>query len=109
MSQLRNLPVEAAEKLAELIPVRERQVVSMALTKGEGVQMTLLAFGDGEDISAEQYFEDTIYYMVQGNGAICLEKQEISLKEGEILMVPAKTLHAVRGEGAFKILQITWA
>lgn len=107
MSRLRNLPTGEARGLSALIPVRDKQVVSMALTKGEGVQITLLAFGEGENISEEQYFGDTLYYMVQGSGAVCLREGEIPVKEGEVLMVPAGRLHGIRGDGAYKILQIT--
>lgn len=107
MSQLRNLPTESSEMLSELISVRKNQVVSMALSKGSAVQMTLLAFDEGESVSEEQYFGDTLYYILEGSAVICRENKSIPVKAGEVLMVPAKTVHAVHGGEAFKILQIT--
>ncbi len=107
MNQLRNLPTEAARDFSELITARNNQVVSMALTKGSGVHMTLLAFAEGEDVSEEQYFGDTLYYILEGAAVICQSEKEIPIRAGQVLMVPAHMVHAVRGEGAFKILQIT--
>ncbi len=107
MSQLRNLPTEAAEAIAEMISVRKNQVISMALTKESGIQMTLLAFAEGENVSEEQYFGDTLYYVLEGTAVICRKEKEITVKTGEVLMVPAGVVHAVRGKGAFKLLQIT--
>lgn len=106
-STLRNLPTEQAEALSGLITDRKNQVVSMALSQRPGIQMTLLAFSAGEDVSEEQYFGDTFYYVVQGNAVIRFSGQDIPVMEGEVLMVPADTLHALVGNGAFKILQIT--
>ncbi len=107
MSQLRNLPTEGAEALAELVSVRNNQVISMALTRDSKIQMMLLAFAEGEDVSEEQYFGDTLYYVLEGTAMICREEKEIIVTTGEVLMVPAGIIHAVRGKGAFKILQIT--
>ena len=41
--------------------------MSMALSRSEHCQMTLLAFGDGESISEERYFGDTVYYVLEGD------------------------------------------
>ena len=48
MDILRNLPVQQPAALRELISIQPGRVVSMALSRSEHCQMTLLAFGDGE-------------------------------------------------------------
>ena len=67
MEFLRNLPVDHPEELAKLIEIRPGRVVSMALSRSERCQMTLLAFGDGESVSEERYFGDTLYYVLEGS------------------------------------------
>ena len=54
MDILRNLPVQQPAALRELISIQPGRVVSMALSRSEHCQMTLLAFGDGESISEER-------------------------------------------------------
>ena len=99
MDILRNLPVQQPAALRELISIQPGRVVSMALSRSEHCQMTLLAFGDGESISEERYFGDTVYYVLEGH--------EVRLGAGDCLAVPAQTTHAIGGSGPFKLLQIT--
>lgn len=45
----------------------------MALSQNEHCQMTLLAFADGESVSEERYFGDTLYYILEGEMPLLLE------------------------------------
>ena len=56
MDFLRNLPTQQPQQLTQLIQIQPGRVVSMAMSRQEHCQMTLLAFGDGESISEECYF-----------------------------------------------------
>ena len=58
MDFLRNLPTQQPQQLTQLIQIQPGRVVSMAMSRQEHCQMTLLAFGDGESISEECYFGD---------------------------------------------------
>ncbi|MDO4290818.1 MAG: cupin domain-containing protein [Eggerthellaceae bacterium] len=106
---LRNLPEETAASLAGLIEARPGQVSSCALTRDAGFDMTLLAFAPGESVSEEEYFGDTLYYVVEGAAAVALPERTVRVGAGEVLKVPAHVLHAVEGaDGAgFKLLQVT--
>ncbi len=107
MNILRNLPIDNAKSLKDMIQVKPHRVISMALTKSNNVQMTLFAFDKGEDVSEESYFGDTLYMCVEGVIIIRLPQKEVRLNEGEVFMVQSEVLHAVAGEDSFKMLQIT--
>ena len=107
MEFLRNLPTDDPAALAGLIDIRPARVVSMALTRSEHCQMTLLAFGDGESISEECYFGDTLYYVAEGALEVTRAGGSQTLRAGDCLAVPAGVSHAVGGGGSFKLLQIT--
>lgn len=106
MKQLRNLP-EAPAAFASLIDVRPGSVVSMALSRVDNVQMTLLAFAPGESISDEAYFGDTMYTVLEGEMPLVMDGHMMLVRTGECVVVPAGKLHAVGGSGAFKLLQLT--
>ena len=107
---LRNLPTQQAQALASLIEAKPGQVSSKALTAGDGVSITLLAFAANESVSEEQYFGDTLYYVVEGACEITMSQQRVTLQTGQVLMVPALVDHAVENVGCtFKLLQITVA
>lgn len=107
MEFLRNLPVDHPEELAGLIEIRPGRVVSMALSRSEHCQMTLLAFGDGESVSEERYFGDTLYYVLEGSMPVYQKDKETVLRAGACMAVPAGVTHAIGGAGPFKLLQIT--
>ena len=68
--------------------------------------MTLLAFADGESVSEEVYLSDVMYVALEGQPAVVLPDMRVALAAGQVLAVPAGMLHAVEGDGPFKILQI---
>lgn len=105
---LRNLPVESAQALSDLISIRAGQVSSMALTRGESFDMTLLAFASGESVSEEEYFGDVLYFVVEGTAQVVLPESRITVAAGEVLKVDAHVLHAVEpaNSDGFKLLQI---
>ena len=107
MENLRNLPTETAESLARMIDIRPGRVVSMALSKNDHCQMTLMSFSEGESVSNEQYFGDTFYYVLEGEMPLIIGEKRHLIRAGECMAVPAGVLHAVGGTTAFKLLQIT--
>ena len=107
MEFLRNLPTDDPAALAGLIDIRPGRVVSMALTRSEHCQMTLLAFGDGESVSEERYFGDTLYYVLEGSMPLRTEMGERILAAGQCRAMPTGVSHAIGGAGPFKLLQLT--
>lgn len=107
MDFMRNLPTQQPEPLAQLIPTQHGRVVSMAMSQSEHCKMTLLAFGDGESVSEECYFGDTLYYVLEGSLSVCMEAGSHRLAPGDCLAVPAQTPHAISAPDGCKLLQIT--
>lgn len=106
MEWMRNLPTQQPAPLAQLIDIQPGRVVSMAMGKGEHCQMTLLAFGDGESVSEECYFGDTLYYVLEGALSVSAERHTHRLYAGDCLAVPAQTPHEVAAPQGCKLLQI---
>ena len=105
----RNLPTEAAAPLASLIGAKPGTVSSMGLTHlGDPIGATLLAFAEGESVSDESYPGDTLYYLVEGEAQIVLPTGPVAMSAGDVLRVPAQTMHAVEPTSAIKLLQISF-
>lgn len=107
MSILKNLPQEAPVGLKELIDYKKNQIVSMALSVGEDLQLFLFAFSENETVSEEEYFGDTMYYILEGETYIIKGETTYHLKTGDVFSVSAHILHSIGGKGPFKLLQIT--
>lgn len=109
MDILKNLPF-AADKpaaLKDIVSAAPHSVASKALSRSSDAQLTLLSFADGEAVSEEEYFGDTLYISVDGTAVITDPFGSHVIPEGSCFAVPAHTEHAVKGIGPFKILQIT--
>lgn len=106
MNIFTNLPVIPYD-LASLIEAQPHTVASKSICNHPSVEMTLFAFAEGEGISELTYFGDTMYIVLDGEMTIDEEGQHYTLKKGESLFVPSGTLHAIKENGSFKMLQLT--
>ncbi|RGF96506.1 cupin domain-containing protein [Firmicutes bacterium AM55-24TS] len=106
MDSLKNVPTEPT-LLTELINAKKNQVVSMALSKRDDVTVSVFSFSDNEGVSEEEYFGDTLYYVLEGKMSISINEKTYELKQGECMAVEAKTSHAIGSKTAFKVMQIT--
>lgn len=104
---LRNLPEEKAKNLASLVEAKPHQVVSMSLSKNENVNISLLAFSSGEDLSDESYPADTLYLVLEGSIEVVMENASFSVSRGQVLKVPAGKTHRLSSNESFKIMQIS--
>lgn len=104
---IKNISTKTPEQLATLIEPKANQIVSMALSNADHVQMTLFSFADGEMVSEEEYPGATMYYLLEGETLITRDGREYKLKAGDAFAVPSCVLHTVGGLSAFRMLQIT--
>lgn len=93
MNSFKNVPTEP-KMLSDLINAKKNQVVSMALSKRDDVTVSVFSFSDNEGVSEEEYFGDTLYYVLEGEMSISIDEKTYELKQGECMAVEAKTSHA---------------
>lgn len=92
--------------LTDLVSVKDHQVVSRTITKGDTVSIVLLAFSEGESVSEEKYYSDVLYLVIEGEAVITLGGTAKTIHENRAAAVPAGVLHGISGNGSFKIMQI---
>ena len=80
--------------LSQVRPIRDAMTVSRPSGLGYGVPVTWFSLGAGTSITPEYYDCTTLYLGGEGNGRFLLgvDGQEVSVKPGEVLYVPPKTL-----------------
>jgi len=80
--------------LSQVRPVRDAMTVSRPSGLSYEVPVTWFSLGAGTSITPEYYDCTTIYLGGEGNGRFLLgaDGQEVSVKPGELLYVPPKTL-----------------
>ena len=100
----KNIEKEKVINLKDLVDYNEGQVVSKTLVQNELVSMTVFSFDKGEEISSHSSGGDAMVTVLDGTGRITIDGREFVLQQGESIVMPAKTPHAVFGEERFKML-----
>ena len=103
---LKNIPLNKALVLTELIPYQAGQVVSRTLSQNPHVSVTLFAFDKGEEISTHESGGDAFVTCLDGTGRITIDGVPYELHEGESIVMPARHPHAVYGQEQFKMLLV---
>lgn len=82
-------------------------VVSKTLLKKESGNLTLFSFDKGQGLSEHTSPFDAVVQVVEGQGAFIIDGELKTVKEGEMIIMPANIPHDVQAaEQPFKMLLI---
>jgi len=95
-----------ALNLSEMVDYQEGSVVSRTLIERNSGTVTLFAFDAGESLSEHTAPFDAMVYLLDGEAEVTLAQQPLSLKAGEMIIMPAGKPHALKAVQRFKMLLI---
>jgi quercetin dioxygenase-like cupin family protein len=93
-----------ASNLANLIDYQEGSVVSRTVIDKKTGTITLFAFDQNQGLSEHTAPYDAMVYVLEGEVDITLSGNPLSLKQGEITILPANEPHALTAKTKFKML-----
>lgn len=103
---IKNIPHEEVVSLAGQVDVLEGQVVSKTLAQNKAVSVTVFAFAKGEEIGTHDSTGDAMVTVLEGTGLFTVDGKDITVNQGETLIMPAQKPHAVLAKEAFKMLLV---
>lgn len=98
------LPVSEVVRLNELIEYQEGSVVSKTLLNKETGTLTLFAFDAGQGLSEHTAPFDALVYLLDGEAEIIISGNPLTLRMGEMVLMPANKPHALKAIKKFKML-----
>ncbi len=98
------LPVSEVVQLNELIEYQEGSVVSRTLLNKETGTLTLFAFDKGQGLSEHTAPFDALVYLLDGEAEIVISGNPLTLRMGEMVLMPANKPHALKAIKKFKML-----
>jgi quercetin dioxygenase-like cupin family protein len=101
---IKNIPFSEAVNITELVDYEEGRVVSRTLSAKPHVNITLFAFDQGEEISAHTSPGDAMVQVLDGQAKITIDKEELTARSGQVVVMPANVPHAVYADSRFKML-----
>jgi len=95
-----------AGRLLKLVDYQDNSVVSKELIKKDKGTVTLFAFDKGQGLSEHTAPFDALVYIFDGKAEITVSGAPRSVKEGEIIIMPANKPHSLKAIERFKMMLI---
>ena len=93
-------------KLKEIAGYQENSVVSREIIRKPSGTMTVFAFDKGEGLSEHTAPFDAAVYLLEGEAEISIDRKPYSVKEGEMIIMPAHKPHALKAVSRYKMLLV---
>ena len=91
-------------KLKDAATYQEHSVVSREIVRKPSGTMTVFAFDKGEGLSEHTAPFDAVVYLLEGEAEIRIDGKPYSVKEGEMIIMPANKPHALKAITRYKML-----
>lgn len=98
--------IAQASNLSDLITYQDDSVVSRTLINKAAGTVTLFAFDANQGLSEHTAPYDAMVYVLDGEVEIRIAGKPITLKQGEMTIMPANQPHALTAKTKFKMLLI---
>ena len=92
--------------MAALIDYQTGSVVSRTILHKKAGTVTLFAFDDGQVLSEHTTPYDALVYMLEGEAEITIAGKGMNVQDGEMVIMPANTPHALKAMGRYKMLLV---
>lgn len=95
-----------ALKLRDIVAYMDHSVVSREIIRKPTGTMTVFAFDKGEGLSEHTAPFDAAVYILEGEAEISIDGKPNSVKEGEMIIMPANKPHALKAITRYKMLLV---
>lgn len=97
-----------AEKfdLATTVSYQEGSVVSRTIVDKKVGTVTLFAFAAGQGLSEHTAPYDAVVQVIDGEAQVNVAGKEVTVKTGEMIIMPADHPHSLRAVSPFKMMLI---
>ena len=92
--------------LKDLIAYQEGSIVSREIIKKPVGTVTVFAFDQGQGLSEHTAPFDAMVNVIEGEAEIMISGKAHTVKEGELIIMPANQPHAVQAQKRFKMMLV---
>ena len=101
---IKNISFSDVHNLSELVDYADGRVVSRTFAQNPTLSITLFAFDKGEGVSTHTAPGDAMLQVLDGEAAVNIDGQEMTVHAGQVVVMPANIPHSVTGVVRFKML-----
>lgn len=93
-------------KLVDMVGYQDGSIVSKEIIKKESGTVTLFAFDKGQGLSEHTAPFDALVDVVDGQAEVAISGKSSTVKEGEMIIMPANKPHSIQAASRFKMLLV---
>ena len=93
-------------KIKSLAEYQDHSIVSREIIQKPSGTITVFAFDKGEGLSEHVAPFDATVYLLEGEAEIRIEGNPYSVKQGEMIIMPANKPHALKAVTRYKMLLV---
>ncbi|HHO75511.1 MAG TPA: cupin domain-containing protein [Deltaproteobacteria bacterium] len=92
--------------IKELAAYQDHSVASREIIKKPAGTVTVFAFDKGEGLSEHTAPFDALVQVLEGTALVSIDAQPHTVREGEMIIMPAGRPHALKAQTRFKMLLV---
>jgi quercetin dioxygenase-like cupin family protein len=101
---IKNVTFSEPVVLADMVDYQEGRVVSRTFAQNKVMSLTLFAFAEGEGLSSHTAAGDAFVQVLDGEASIEIGDKQVTVKSGEVVVMPANLPHSLQAVKRFKML-----
>lgn len=94
--------------LSGMLDYQEGSIVSRTVLKRDSGSMTVFAFDRSQDLSEHTTPHDALIQILEGEAEVTIDGAAHTVRQGELIALPANRPHAVRAVRRFKMVLTMW-
>jgi quercetin dioxygenase-like cupin family protein len=94
------------KNLSDLVKYQENAVVSSEILKKDAGTVTVFAFDEGQGLSEHTAPFDALVNIIDGRAEVSISGKLFTVKEGEMIVMPANKPHSLKAMEKFKMLLV---
>ena len=94
------------KNLSDLVKYQENAVVSSEILKKDAGTVTVFAFDKGQGLSEHTAPFDALVNIIDGRAEVSISGKPFTVKEGEMIIMPANKPHSLKAVEKFKMLLV---
>jgi len=94
------------KNLSDLVKYQENAVVSSEIIKKDAGTVTVFAFDKGQGLSEHTAPFDALVNIIDGRAEVSISGNLFTVKEGEMIIMPANKPHSLKAVEKFKMLLV---
>lgn len=94
------------KNLSDLAKYQENAVVSSEILKKDAGTVTVFAFDKGQGLSEHTAPFDALVNIIDGRAEVSISGKLFTVKEGEMIVMPASKPHSLKAVEKFKMLLV---